>query len=196
MKIYLIRHGQTTGDVEDRYGGEYEDHLSPEGIKQVRQLANSLKNKNIEIIFHSSRIRATETAQIVSEILNVKTIKNNDIKERNAYGILTGMKKTEAKEKYPKEVEKLKSVPCQGITNSEDYDLFKKRILKGFEEIFNQNYQTIAVISHGGPISGFVREYLNLGEFEFMGDCAVFELEKTNKNITLTNITNAKLKKI
>ena len=25
MKIYLIRHGQTTGDVEDRYGGAYDD---------------------------------------------------------------------------------------------------------------------------------------------------------------------------
>jgi hypothetical protein len=28
MKIYLIRHGETTGDVEGRYGGDFDDSLS------------------------------------------------------------------------------------------------------------------------------------------------------------------------
>jgi len=49
MRIYLIRHGQTTGDLGDRYGGDYEDHLTEEGKKQSQKLANKLKNKNIEI---------------------------------------------------------------------------------------------------------------------------------------------------
>ena len=35
MKIYLIRHGETTGDIEDRYGGDYDDHLSKNGKQQV-----------------------------------------------------------------------------------------------------------------------------------------------------------------
>lgn len=30
-KFLFIRHGETTGDVEDRYGGTYDDALSPNG---------------------------------------------------------------------------------------------------------------------------------------------------------------------
>lgn len=35
MKIYLVRHGETTGDVEDRYGGWYDDHLTDRGKEQL-----------------------------------------------------------------------------------------------------------------------------------------------------------------
>ncbi len=69
MKIYLVRHGETTGDVEDRFDGAYDDHLSPKGKQQSGKLVNKLENKNIEIIYHSPLIRATETAEILSEKL-------------------------------------------------------------------------------------------------------------------------------
>lgn len=51
MKIYLIRHGQTTGDIEDRYGGAYDDELSPEGIIQTNDLSDKLINSGIQILF-------------------------------------------------------------------------------------------------------------------------------------------------
>lgn len=34
MKIYLIRHGESTSDVENRYGGTYNDHLTQKGKAQ------------------------------------------------------------------------------------------------------------------------------------------------------------------
>ena len=34
MLIYLARHGETTGDVEDRYGGDYDDHLTEKGTER------------------------------------------------------------------------------------------------------------------------------------------------------------------
>ncbi|MBI4020340.1 MAG: histidine phosphatase family protein [Candidatus Aenigmarchaeota archaeon] len=51
MKIYLIRHGETTGDVEDRYGGDYDDHLTRKGKQQSINLSRRLSNKDVEIIF-------------------------------------------------------------------------------------------------------------------------------------------------
>ena len=53
MKIYLIRHGQTTGDVEDRFGGTYDDHLSDEGVSQVNKMSKMIYNLGIQIIFSS-----------------------------------------------------------------------------------------------------------------------------------------------
>lgn len=43
MKIYFCRHGQTTGDVEDRYGGNYDDRLTELGLNQSKELAKKLK---------------------------------------------------------------------------------------------------------------------------------------------------------
>lgn len=43
MNIYLIRHGQTTGDIENRYGGSYDDELSSEGEIQAHKLEQFLE---------------------------------------------------------------------------------------------------------------------------------------------------------
>ncbi len=68
MHIIVIRHGQTTGDVEDRYGGAYDDALSPEGEAQVRQLAEELAGKGMQQIYTSPLQRAEQTAQGVMSV--------------------------------------------------------------------------------------------------------------------------------
>lgn len=176
MKLYLIRHGQTTGDVEDRFGGDYDDHLTDEGKSQSKVLADKLKNKNIEIIFSSPRIRAEETARILADTLKIPLQTVENIRERNAYGILTGMVKSEAKTKYPKEFEEVKSYK-NTTAGAEEYKHFKKRILALFEEMTSGNQNTIAIITHGGPISCFFREVLKKEIFG-LKDCGLAELEK------------------
>ena len=71
MKLYLIRHGQTTGDVEDRFGGNYDDELTPLGRKQLAETAKNLCDKGIEIIFTSSLLRAKESGEIIRSKIKV-----------------------------------------------------------------------------------------------------------------------------
>ncbi len=195
MKIYLIRHGETTGDIENRYGGDYDDHLSDKGKLQCQELAKKLKDKNIQIIYHSPRIRAKETTEILNKTLNVNIESVDDLRERNNYGILTGLVKTEAKKRYPEEVEKLEKDKLRhDVNGSEDYTSFKKRVISTFQKLISGKQSVIAIISHGGPISCIFRE-LNLGEFERLGDCAVLEIENVNGNLELVNMENAVLKK-
>lgn len=185
MRIYLIRHGETTGDVENRYGGDYEDHLSGKGRQQAKELAKKLQGKGIQIIYFSSRIRAKETVEIVNQILKIKSEVVNDLRERNNYGILTGLKKSEAKEKYPEEVEELSKGFNHHVTSSESYELFKKRIVNSFEKIVNNDqYGVIAIVMHGGPIKCIFREILKLEPREIV-DCGVIELEKKYSKILL-----------
>src|SRR5262245_32841169 len=103
MKIYLIRHGQTTGDLEDRYGGSYDDHLTKKGQEQIRAKAQRLHGKSIEIIFSSPLIRTKETAEIIRTDVEVPIEYVDGLRERH-YGILTGLTKEEAKQKYPEAV--------------------------------------------------------------------------------------------
>ncbi|OGD08827.1 hypothetical protein A2397_05275 [Candidatus Amesbacteria bacterium RIFOXYB1_FULL_44_23] len=170
MRIYLIRHGQTTGDIEDRYGGDYEDHLTEEGKEQGKNLANKLVDKNIEVVFCSPRIRAQETAEFIKRKTGVLVEVVEDIRERNHYGVMTGMVKAEAKLKYPILVELLKDTK-KTVDGGEDYETFKSRVVGAWNNLTSSDHKTIAILSHGGPIRLIFREILNKGEIK-IGDCA------------------------
>ncbi len=171
----MIRHGQTMSDVEDRYGGDYDDHLTELGKSQVKGLARRLKDKNIEIIFASNRIRAQETAKILNTVLKVKIKTEKGIRERNLYGPLTGMKKSEAKEKHPELVEALKDYR-NTIEGAESYDDSRRRMIKAFKKVVDSKKEIVAIVTHSGPIKSIFRELLGK-EIDTVADCASAELE-------------------
>lgn len=194
MKIYLIRHGQTTGDVENRYGGAYDDELSDKGKIQTYELASKLANSGIEILFCSPMVRAQQTAEILKTRLNckIKTIEN--LKERNKNGILSGMTKDEAKDKYPELVEKLKDYRNQ-IHGAESQEDFANRIKKAFSEITNnKNYSTIGIVTHGMPIWVVFGDILNDNRIVNIGDCAYAVLNKEDQKFTVERLVGFEYK--
>ncbi len=178
MKIFFIRHGETTGDVENRYGGTYDDHITEKGRTQSQHLAEALRDKGIKIIYSSSLIRAKETSQILAKTIGceVKTIP--ELQERNQYGLLSGMTQKEALQKHPKEIEMLKD-RLNTIEGAESYNDFSRRISEAFKLLTeNSEYDSIAIISHGGPLRVLFRDILKWGELKDIGDCDFVELEK------------------
>lgn len=187
-----MRHGQTTGDIEDRYGGDYEDHLTDLGKTQAKELANKLLNLSIEKIYYSPRIRATETAEIIEQVTKIPLELKNDLRERNAYGILTGKLKSESEKKYPDLIELLKN-PKATISGAEDYKDFKNRVKSVFDKITNSGLNTVGIVTHGGFISCFLREIIGL-ERKSLGDCAMIELEYKDGKFTIINSDGLELK--
>jgi phosphoserine phosphatase len=183
MKIYLARHGETTGDLEGRYGGSYDDHLTETGRQQSKMLAEKLANHGIERLFTSPLIRAQETAAIIGEKIGLKLVTVDNFRERNGYGVLTGLTKDEAKEQYPDLVEAVKDVH-HAVEGAEEYEPFKQRISKILSDLASVEAETIAVITHGGPIRLIFREILKLGEIE-IGDCAYALLETSDTSYQL-----------
>ena len=158
MKIFLIRHGETTGDIEDRYGGWYDDHLTERGREQLKITAQRLVGKEIEIIFASPLIRAKEAAKIIHSVIGVPIELIDGLKERN-YGILTGVTKEEAQAKYPDAV-KLHEDYHNTDPNGEIYEDFCTRVTRAFELVMLKEYKVVACVTHGGPIQCILR---NLG---------------------------------
>jgi broad specificity phosphatase PhoE len=193
MEIYLIRHGQTTGDVENRYGGSYDDELSDEGEVQAHKLADKLSNSGIQTIFCSPLIRAQQTAKIINTKFNceIKTVQN--LKERNQNAILSGMTRDEAKTKYPELVEQVKDYRNK-IEGAESYEDFVERIKKAFMETTNiANYSTIGIVTHGGPIRVVFREILKDREID-IADCAYAVLDKEGQKLTLERLDGIEYK--
>lgn len=186
MKIYLCRHGETTGDVEDRYGGDYDDHLTDLGKTQAQQLGERLRTKGIQKLFTSSRIRAVETAEIFGKIFACEMEVIDDLRERNQYGILTGMVKAEAKEKYPDLPEKFKDYR-NTIAEAEAYAPFLDRVNRAIQKIADLNLDTVAVVTHGGPIKAILRQI----EYSFdykLENCAFAELEVKAGKVTVISL--------
>ena len=175
MKIYLVRHGESTGDIEDRYGGDYDDHLTQRGRAQAEVLAKALADKGIETLFVSPRHRARETGEIVGRLLDLKPVFLDDLRERNAYGVVTGMVKSEARQQFPEVTTEL-SDPTATVAGAEPYPEFVNRVQTVLQQVVTGQEKVIAILTHGGVIKGFYRSVLKMGELAHLGDCAIVEL--------------------
>ena len=68
MDLYLIRHGEAYSSEE-----RFERPLNERGKNDVSLIAKHLKDSNIQVenIFHSEKVRAIETAEIIADALNL-----------------------------------------------------------------------------------------------------------------------------
>jgi broad specificity phosphatase PhoE len=192
MNIYLVRHGQTTGDVENRYGGDYDDHLTSLGQQQSKEVAKKLADKGIEVIYYSPLSRARETAAIIKSEIPMTLRVIPEFKERNRYGILTGLTKQESALKFPNQVELLADEQST-VEGAEDYKGFGQRIRGALEKIDTDRYEVVAVVTHGGPIRYIFREILKAGEIE-IGDCAFARISSSNGTYKVHDLDGIVLK--
>ena len=92
MKAFVILHGQTDFDLEERIIGNADPHLNDTGKEQSREVAKALESKGIDMILSSPQNRTMETAEIIAPILGideVKITKGLKLYER-AFGDLEG----------------------------------------------------------------------------------------------------------
>jgi probable phosphoglycerate mutase len=63
--IYLLRHGQTDLNLENRFNGSLETDLNATGIEQAKTQAEILKDIHFDICFCSPRARARQFCEII-----------------------------------------------------------------------------------------------------------------------------------
>ena len=145
--IYLMRHGQ---DDENYIGGWSDVSLIPEGIVQVNESASWIKdNLNIKFILCSDVKRAIETAQIVSEKLDLSFVETSELREQSK-GKLNGVLRTEAAKKYSEYVDGVTVVTVYPDGESLR-DLYNKMVVY-IEKIKEMEDDTL-LITHRGVIN-------------------------------------------
>jgi broad specificity phosphatase PhoE len=195
MNIFFIRHGESESDVKQKYDGDYDDHLTKLGIEQAEEVSKSDLLQNIEKIYSSPKIRAKETAKVLQDQL--KGIPMEIIEgmaEQDIYGAFLDLGKDQPEEEYRKLGEVLvnKDVAYNG---AETYWDFRHRVIESFENLIQQPYKTIAVITHGGPIRCIFREMIKTHEVTSLGNGAIIEIKVDTKgNLHLGSTKNIVLK--
>ena len=89
MKLYVIRHGQTKCNKENKYNCRLDEDINEIGIKQAEEASKIVKNLDIDLIICSTLKRAMKTAQIVNEDKKCEIIYDKALEERG-YGNLEG----------------------------------------------------------------------------------------------------------
>jgi broad specificity phosphatase PhoE len=181
--LYLVRHGQTTGDVEERYGGSYDDHLTDLGRRQSRSVAQALEGAQLTVVYSSPLNRAKETAAIIATALGLPHEVLPDFRECDRYGILSGMTRREALQAHPAEVAKLAHLH-DSVTGAESYSDFKQRVTEAFRLLRGRIAdRPAALVTHGGVFRLLFREILALGEAS-IDDCALAKLQPQSRGFS------------
>jgi len=152
-KLFLIRHGQSDGNAEGRFGGHGPTPLSPLGQKQASVTAALLAKENIAAIYSSDLLRAVQTAAPLSERLGIETHASDAFRERHV-GVLEGLTFDESRERHPKDYYALINRNVNHvISGGESYRHLLRRATAKLNEILRIHQgQRIAIFSHTGAI--------------------------------------------
>jgi broad specificity phosphatase PhoE len=104
--VVIIRHGQSQGNAEGRFGGHTDTPLSPRGRKQARATAKALASEKFSAIYSSDLPRAIETATPLATLARVPLITTEALRERSV-GVMEGLTFEEAAEQHPEQYQAL-----------------------------------------------------------------------------------------
>ncbi|MFL6467353.1 MAG: histidine phosphatase family protein [Pyrinomonadaceae bacterium] len=152
-KLFLIRHGQSAGNAEGRFGGHGPTPLSELGLRQAEITARFLAKEQINAIYSSDLQRAVQTAQPLADILGLRINATEAFRERHV-GVLEGLTFDESKANHPKDYYALVNRSVHHvITKGESYRHLLKRATTELWEILRDHQGgRIAVYSHTGAI--------------------------------------------
>jgi len=151
--VLLIRHGQSRGNAEGRFGGHTDTPLSARGRRQAEALAKALVGEKFSAIYSSDLKRAVQTAEPLARVTRAKLITSDAFRERSV-GVMEGLTFEEAAAQYPEQYAALLHRDFEHVLlGGESYRQTLDRASKKLDEIIEQHKGgRIAVFTHTGAI--------------------------------------------
>lgn len=157
-----MRHGQSQDEANQWYTGNSDFPLTEQGEQEAHHIGFRMHVMPCDVVYCGPFRRTYHTAKIVSKYLHAQLIVEDNLRDWNRDGVLTGLTYDQAHQHYPEELQKLgyyRSHACNG----EKYNDFTKRVLEVFDRIIDSSYKHVAVVTHGNVIGAWLRE--KHGEF-------------------------------
>lgn len=79
--LYLIRHGQSEGNIRGGFAGRIDYPLSPLGQKQANMTADFLRDEHIDVVLSSPLSRAYDTAVPIARTRGLDVLQREDLSE-------------------------------------------------------------------------------------------------------------------
>ncbi|HYB04505.1 MAG TPA: histidine phosphatase family protein [Nitrososphaerales archaeon] len=143
-RFFVVRHGETQGNVMDVNAGSLDYPLTKKGVKEIEYLAKTLSKIEISSVYCSPVFRAVETAKILAEPheLRVQTIE----------GLTEAKLKAEFVGKKGR-----KRILITPEAFNETYQELQERVVESIEGIKKKSPGNVIVVSHGDPITALLQ---------------------------------------
>ena len=194
--LILIRHGQSTWNLEKRFTGWVDVDLTKNGKSEAKKAGQLIKNEkiNIDLYYSSFQLRAKNTLKIIkNELRDNKNFKSFwELNERH-YGALTGLNKDEMKIKlgeekvhqfrrswdlkpdpldkndphHPLNIKIYKKISIEKIPDTESLKDTYERVVKFYKnELEKKNNKNVLISAHGNSIRALCKYLFNLDNNE------------------------------
>jgi len=147
--LFLIRHGETFFNLENRIGGDSD--LTENGRFQAEALADYFSKKEITLIFTSAKKRTIQTAEPIKKLQNRCTIITLPEFDEIDSGICECMSYEEIRREMPEVYEARKKNKYNYIyPEGEGYVTMKKRIDRGINKVLylSDTSKNIMIVGH------------------------------------------------
>ena len=151
--VVIIRHGQSQGNAEGRFGGHTDTPLSARGRKQAAGTASALASEKFNAIYSSDLPRAIETATPLAERVGIALESTEALRERSV-GVMEGLTFEEAAEQHPEQYQALLRRDFEHVLlGGESYRQTLDRASRKLDEAIEQHKGgRIVMFAHTGTI--------------------------------------------
>jgi broad specificity phosphatase PhoE len=152
-RVLLVRHGQSQGNAERRFGGHSPTPLSELGRRQAEAAARALAAEGVTAIYSSDLLRAVQTAEPLARATGLEIRRTAAFRERNV-GLMEGLTFEEAAATYPEEYAALLRRDFEHVlAGGESYRQLLDRAASELDRaVEEQRGGAVAVFSHTGTI--------------------------------------------
>ena len=154
ITLYLARHGETDGNVQQWYQGSTDVPINAHGLEQAKHLGEFFSHTHLDAVYSSTLQRAMATAECVAAPHGLSVIPDESLKEAD-FGEWEGHTYEEITTKWPGELEAVYAsdgtLPARG---GESFCQVRARSLKGTRDILakHKDGDSVFIVSHGAAI--------------------------------------------
>ena len=163
MRCYLIRHGQTLWNGQNRIQGQSDQPLSPLGQEQAKRLGVRFAGHHLDGIFTSALQRSRQTAEAIisGNGHEVRPVIDAEWGEMHL-GDWEGLTPQEVDHRFANAYQQWRLKPSSVvIPGAEPVDAFRQRVRRAMERLVaNRSEGEYAVVSHGGVIASILADFL------------------------------------
>ncbi|MBA2391664.1 MAG: histidine phosphatase family protein [Ktedonobacteraceae bacterium] len=153
-RLWLVRHGATLWNSEQRFCGHSDIGLSAEGQEQAGWLAQSLQGHSISTIYTSDLLRARQTAEMIATPST--RIEVSAAWREIAFGAWEGLTYEQITQQFPVHLDFFSHPLSTAPPDGETLHALMQRVQNAFLELARAEYSSaegdIVLVSHGGPL--------------------------------------------
>jgi broad specificity phosphatase PhoE len=193
--LLLVRHGQSTWNQERRIQGQLDPPLSDVGRRQAEQLGQRLAGREFAGFYSSDLKRAAETAQLVSEALNIAPKPMPELREIYL-GQWEGLRTEDLADRFPEAWASWAEEPNWDLVpGGEGSVAFEARVGRALDALFRRHPQgDVLVVTHGGVIQIALHHVVGRpgrGIFPFrIQNASVSVLERRNGRVVVSGVND------